>query len=288
MRGRKRRVLVAVVLVMVSLLAGDALWWEPRHPQLRTYDVALPGLPAEMDGFRVCQITDPHRHTRLSDSLIAHGVAMANSTSPDLLVLTGDYAGQDKRDYEPSAALLAQVQTRLGTFAVLGNHDHWAGPSHAKEALTAHGIQLLDNDAAEVSPGLWLAGIDDESSGRPDEGLALGKVPKGTALIALAHDPKSSARFSDRSCLLLVGHTHGGQVLVPPIPRNCIPGLLFRSKWISGWYREGRALMYVSRGLGMSMPTARFLCRPEVTLYVLHPGDGDEVRVLDQQESEKV
>ncbi len=279
---RKLRALAGAAIVIIVLAGAawlEAWWYEPLHPVVSEYAVELPGLPEGLAGFTLVQLSDLHRHGGgLSDEAIKRAVALANRARPDVAVVTGDFAGSDPRDYKPCAALLKQLKAPKGIFAVLGNHDHWVDDGYPREALRLAGIRLLDNEHVEIAPGLVLAGLDDELAGRPDERRALAGVPKGAALVILAHEPRTCERVKERTALLLVGHTHGGQVNLPLLARNKLPGLR-GAKWIAGWYREGRVLMYVNRGIGMIPPRVRFRCRPEVSVFRLYPAKGKEVEV---------
>jgi hypothetical protein len=66
--------------------------------------------------------------------------------------------------------------------------------------------------------------------------------------------------------LILVGHTHGGQVRIPfygPLETMTSIG----KQYTAGLYRWGEALIYVSRGVGTSHIPIRFLCPPEISVF---------------------
>lgn len=274
----RRRLLVALAIVAAAMLV-DATIYEPRHPVLTVYHVAVPDLPANLDGFRIVQLSDIHRRRFVPDSVIARAVEMANSTNPDAVVLTGDYVSRNPEDIQPCFDMLSRLKPRLGKYAVLGNHDHWTDAKAVSESITRHHIKLLDNASARLSPGLYLAGIDDQWVGSPDVKAAFKGVPKDAACVMLSHTPMAVPLFAGHKGLLVTGHTHGGQVTIPFIPRNRLPGLL-GCPYTEGWYRDGNLLVYVNRGIGMINPPVRFRCRPEVTLYILHPASDGRARVL--------
>lgn len=275
--GLRKRVWWSLLLLPIGFFVYTSVL-EPRNVMLTTYHVEIPNLPAELDGFRVVHLSDIHRRKYVPDSVIEKAVRMANATGADAAVLTGDYVSRYRKDIEPCTRLLSKLETRLGSYAVLGNHDHWTDGPAVSESLTRNGITVLHNANVKLGDGLYLAGIDDQWAGSPDGKAALRGVGETDACVMLSHTPKGWGHFKGRRGLLLTGHTHGGQAIVPGIPRNRLPGLL-GWKYISGWYREGDILLYVNRGVGTVNPPVRFLCRPEVTLYVLHPSSDGLARV---------
>lgn len=142
-------------------------------------------------------------------------------------------------------------------------------------ALEARGVMPLVNravplkvDGAEV----WFAGVDDALEGRPDLTAALAAVPDGRPLVLLAHNPDVWLDPAvTRADLVLSGHTHGGQVWLPLLGAAHTQGTHLRRRQPAGWFRRGRSHMFVSRGLGESIPL-RFAARPQAALIHLIPG----------------
>ena len=273
-RVSRRRFLKRCVLGGLALAApADAILYEPRAVELTTHHVAVPSLPRKLDGFRLVQLSDLHRRSVVPDAAITGAVSIANSTRPGAAVLTGDFVGRDPDDIVPCFKMLSKLKSTLGSFAVLGNHDHWTDAAAVAAAMKHRGVTLLDNANAELEKALYLVGIDDKWGGRPDVPAAFQGVVENSAYVMLSHTPLSVELFNGRRGLLITGHTHGGQINIPFVPRNRLPGLR-GWKYISGWYEVGDLLMYVNRGIGMVNPPIRFLCRPEVTLFILHRSSG--------------
>jgi hypothetical protein len=124
-----------------------------------------------------------------------------------------------------------------------------------------------------------VVGIDDHWAGNPDVDTAFGNVEESGAYVMISHTPLAAGLFAGKRGLLITGHTHGGQIVPPFIPRNRLPGLKGWA-YIKGWYEVGDILMYVNCGIGMVNPPLRFRCRPEVTLYVLHPAKGSKPKLV--------
>lgn len=237
---------------------------------LVTHNVSIAGLPDSMDGFKLVQLSDVHRRRIVPDVVVRRAVDLANSTNPDAIALTGDYEGRLKTDVEPCWRMLGKLRARRGVFAVLGNHDHWTGADVVSSAIQRRGIVLLNNSNAKLGAGLYICGIDDRWHGSPDARAALKNVPDDAALVMLSHDPEGVDLLRSRAGLMLSGHTHAGQIQLPLPGKWRYPGIR-NWRFHEGWYRVGKIRVYVNRGIGMINPGVRFRCRPEVTLFVLHP-----------------
>jgi hypothetical protein len=139
-------------------------------------------------------------------------------------------------------------------------------------ALREAGVEPLVNRARRVPVRdgvLWIAGIDDINEGAPDLATALAEAPEGVALVLLAHDPDAFLDPAiERADLVLSGHTHGGQVRLPVVGAAHTQGTHLTRQQPAGWFRRGRTRMFVSRGLGESIPL-RFGVPPQAALITL-------------------
>lgn len=140
------------------------------------------------------------------------------------------------------------------------------------DQLSAVGVQPLVNTATRLTVDgmdVWFSGVDDALEGRCDLGAALGNVPEGAPLVLLAHNPDIWLQDDvDRADLVLSGHTHGGQIQLPVMGAVHTQGTHLRRSQPAGWFERGMSRMFVSRGLGESIPL-RFRARPQVTLIHL-------------------
>src|SRR5262249_33608218 len=147
------------------------------------------GLPRELDGLRLVQLTDIHHGPWLSRAYVRETVRVANELDADLLCLTGDYVHHSAVYIRPVAAELKKLRARIAIVAVLGNHDWWEDPGLMQQELVAGGAVLLDNDrrvltpdrrlVAEAGEGLALCGVGDLWQDRQDYTAALGGLPTG-------------------------------------------------------------------------------------------------------------
>lgn len=242
---------------------------EPHWLALERVNVPLIGLPTELNGFTIVQLSDLHRGSTMAQEEIAQAVEVARQQQPNLFVLTGDYVTESAR-YAPSCAeALSPLTVHGETLACLGNHDHWTDADVVADTLAQTGITVLRNAAQEVKPGLWVAALDDVWERYADLDKALEKVPDDAVIVLLAHEPDYADEVAadGRVDLQLSGHSHGGQVRFPLLRPPILPYL--GRKYPAGRYQVDHMWLYVNRGVGMINPPVRLNCRPEVTILTL-------------------
>jgi predicted MPP superfamily phosphohydrolase len=250
---------------------ADAVWWEPHRLVVERLSLTFPDLPPALDGLRLVHLSDLHCSLAVRPSEIRRAVTLANALAPDLVLLTGDYVTVGSRHADPCAAALSALRAPLGRYAVLGNHDHWAGADNVAGPLRSAGIPVLQNEALPVRRGgadLWLIGIDDAMVQRHDIPRAVRGAPPTAFKVALLHEPDLAdevARYPVQ--LQLSGHSHGGQVRLPGIGAPVLPRL--GRKYPIGLRQVGSLQLYTNRGVGRLPPPVRFNCPPEVTLITL-------------------
>ena len=145
-----------------------------------------------------------------------------------------------------------------------------------RRALEERGMQFLDNRAVQLGEtGVYLVGIEDLMEGQPDLDGSLAGVPQDAPTVLLSHNPDIiEAAAAGRADLILAGHTHGGQIVLPLIgPTYTQTEQLSRGE-ASGYSRRGKTQVYVHRGLGEGVPV-RFGAPPHVTFIRLLPARRD-------------
>lgn len=248
---------------------GYATSVEPHWLAVERVNVPLPGLPANLDGFTIAQLSDLHRGPCISQEDIAQAVELALQQEADLIVLTGDYVSASAEYAFSCADALSPLTTPGDVLACLGNHDHWTDADIVAGALAGVGLTVLRNAAQEVADGLWVAAVDDVWEQHADLEKALEGVPDGATVVLLAHEPDYADEVAadGRVTLQLSGHSHGGQVQLPIFGPPLLPYL--GRKYYAGLYQVESMWLYVNRGVGLVSPEVRFNCRPEVTLLTL-------------------
>lgn len=289
--------LLACMPLLLAGIFGYATLGEPYRPIFKRHTLRpAPGWPH----LSIVHISD--LHVRRGDlRLYRAQQAALRGLAPDLLCVTGDVC-EKVADIDLVVDLLKTVQPRVGTFVVLGNHEHNAPlprsladqhrrgwrrllgvlldvvaprvrsdgdeEGHAMaEALRAAGITVLHNEGQRVltdSGSLWIAGCDSAWAGHADMRSAMRGRRPGEPCLALIHEPDLAFEARARGAdLILAGHTHGGQVRLPLL------GALYDLKMdpriaiAAGFQRIEAGLLHITAGLGHTIPL-RFRCPPEV------------------------
>jgi predicted MPP superfamily phosphohydrolase len=274
MRVTRRAVLQGLVATGVSAVAGGGTYgylYERHALEVTRATVPVIGLPPALTGLRIGLITDVHRSRWVSHDDVTHAVTRLMDERPDLIVLGGDYVTWGDRDYvTPSAEALRPLAARYGVFGILGNHDD---DHDMPAALARGGVEVLKDARTRVminGEAVDLVGIRYWTR----RGADLAPVIRGATgtVVLLAHDPRRLAEASALSIpLVLSGHTHGGQVVLPLV------GAIAAQKFpvIAGIGRRDKTTMFVSRGVGTVYVPVRVNCPPEVAVLTLLADGGE-------------
>ena len=266
----RRTVLKALLATGVGTVSGAAAYGYAygRHALEVTHTIVpVAALPPALAGLRIGLLTDIHRSRLVSQDDVAHAVSAMMNERPDLIVLGGDYVTYGDRHYvSPSAEALASLSAPCGVFGILGNHDD---DHDMPIALAKGGVHVLKDARTRVTirnESVDLVGIRYWTKRQNDiAALVRGSVP---ATILLAHDPR---RLTEAAALgvplVLSGHTHGGQVVLP------IVGAVAAQKFpvVYGLAQRNKTTMFVSRGIGTIYLPVRINCPPEVAVLTLQP-----------------
>lgn len=238
----------------------------------------VPGLDPRLDGLRVAHLSDLHIGALTPRSWGLRWARAAAAGEPDLAVVTGDMVTSGTEFHEDVAAVVGTLRSKMGVFVSMGNHDYFGEGEPLVRLLRERGVKVLRNEGVSLDRGgatIWLAAIDDTWTRRDDVASAMRGRPEGAMTLLLAHDPDSFDEAADAGAdVVLSGHTHGGQIAVPFIARAANLAS-FTHRYILGFYRRGRALLYVHPGLGTTGPPIRIGVAPEVTILVLRRGPTD-------------
>lgn len=265
----RRQALKSVLASGVGLVTGSVTYgvaYERHHLGRTDLDVQVSGLPTALEGLRIGLITDVHHSATVSGEDVTRAVGVLQRAAPDLIVLGGDYVTYGDRQFVgPVAERLAPLAgAPLGSFAILGNHDD---DRDMPAALSAQGFTVLRDQRTVITAHgerLDIAGIRFWTR-RPSDiaGVLRGS---GETTLLLAHDPR---RLTEAAALdvqlVLSGHTHGGQVLLPGV--GALAGRKFPV--LSGFGQRGNTALFVSRGVGTVYVPVRFNCPPEVAVLTL-------------------
>jgi predicted MPP superfamily phosphohydrolase len=243
-------------------------------------DARVPGLDPRFEGLRIAHLSDLHIGALTPRGWGLRWARAAAGKAPDLAVVTGDMVTSGTDFHPDVAAVVGELRAKLGVFVSMGNHDYFGEGEPLIGLLRDRGVTVLRNQGVSLERDgaeLWLAAIDDTWTRRADLAQAMRGRPPGALSVLLAHDPDT---FDDAveagADLVLSGHTHGGQIGMPFFARAVNLARLTHHKYILGFYRKGRALLYVHPGLGTTGPPMRLGIAPEVTILVLRAAPGAE------------
>jgi uncharacterized protein len=266
---------IAAGVVLGALLLAWGLLEARSDPVVRRATIAMADWPAGAAPVRVVLISDIHAGTlSVPPDRLRRIVARVNALAPDLVLIAGDSMPGHKAITPASAterlAPLAELRARLGVVAVPGNHDHWTELASTRAALEAAGATLLANEAAVYGP-LVIGAVDDDYSRHadPERVVAMARRLPGARVI-LTHSPDIAPGLPADFGLLLAGHTHCGQAVIPwygPVTSVSKYGDRYRC----GIVREGGRVVVVTAGIGTSGPPLRFNARPDLWLLELGP-----------------
>ena len=226
--------------------------------------------------------TDPARVRRLVETM--------NAQRPDVVVLLGDYAGSHEPATERSTTERQEIldgvtafgglRSPLGTYGVLGNHDSWFDEVLLARTMADAGVTVLQNQAIQVDRAqgaFWIGGVADLESRSLTASVpqTLSTVPRDAPVVMITHWPDPFDDAPPRVALTMAGHTHCGQVNLPLLGRPILPSP-GSYRWPCGLYREGRRVLFVTGGVGVSILPVRFRAPPEIVIITLRAASAPE------------
>ena len=223
-------------------------------------------LPKGVDRIRITQISDVHLGLIVRKERLGLILEKVKAAAPDILVSTGDLVDGQINSLEGLADMIKEINPRYGKFAVLGNHEYYAGLKQAIEFKKIAGFTLLRGEGISIDGIINLIGVDDPAAkyfNGYDESMEkhlLASFPRERFTILLKHRPlinKDSLGLFD---LQLSGHVHKGQIF----PFSLLTKIYYPKD--AGLLRANGGILYVSRGSGTWGPPIRFLAPPEVTV----------------------
>lgn len=252
-----------------GLAAVDTFIIEPSWLDVIERDFPIAHLPKNLYGFRIAHLSDVHlrRLGRLHDAVFE----AIQRIDPQLVVLTGDSIESSEALRELETFCRALAKSGREVIATSGNWEHWGHVDKAElaEAYARAGARWLGNESVLLRSGIAVIATDDDCSGHADMSAALRNIPSSPLKLFLTHAPgifDKLPRDAPGFDLGLAGHTHGGQVRALGAPIWVPPG---SGRFSAGMYDTAKGRIYVSRGIGTSVVSARFTCRPELPVFRL-------------------
>jgi predicted MPP superfamily phosphohydrolase len=274
--ARRRRLLKvagAAALSVPAVAGGLGVFIARTKLQAREVEIRLDGLPPDLDGLRLAQLTDIHLSPFLSVKELARAVGMANEWRPHLALVTGDLITDRGDPLDECLRELARLRASDGIFGCLGNHEGYVrAESYCAVEGYRQGIRFLRSETRYMrfgGAGLNLAGVDYQSMGGPYLAGLEQLVRQDRFNVLLSHSPDAfPAAVRQGYRLVISGHTHGGQLAFEGTGVSFSVSRLF-TPYVHGLYREKDSAVYVSRGIGTVGIPVRLGAVPEVTLIRL-------------------
>jgi predicted MPP superfamily phosphohydrolase len=263
-----RRALWIAIAVIAALCGPAVVGYRQAtsDPIVRAAQIRSPQIDQP---FRILLISDTHvQAPDMTPARLTGILTRLDRLRPDLVLLAGDYQatkiiGRHSPTIREALAPFQSLHPRLGTVAVLGNHDGPAGPS-AKKTFAAFGIIVLTDEAKQFGPvavgGIWH---------RPR--ITARKLkPLAGPRILVAHRPDAVKYTPEWVDLFVAGHTHCGQIVLPVVGPLLTGSELPQKNTCGESAFAGRA-MIVTAGLGTSHVPLRLGASPDVWLITLLP-----------------
>lgn len=290
--NRKKYIKSAIILLIVIALLLFCSY-QNRHLETTYYTYKAEQLGADLEGYRIVQISDLHNakfgknNQRLVDRI--------RECAPDMIVLTGDLVDSNHTNVDRVVQFVNEIVKICPVYYVTGNHEYWLDTSEYEklmDGVASAGVIILDDQVVEISRGdakFRLVGLDDRSlaDGTLEALLSDESIRNNQAeqkeetadnedsgekelTVVLAHEPQYLARYAGTGVdLVLSGHAHGGQFRLPFVGGIVAPDQGFFPEYTAGEYYMNGTEMIVSRGLGNSVIPVRLFNYPEIVCVEL-------------------
>lgn len=272
--GRRRALKNAAALAVAAPPVMAAAAFILREDlTFREVDIAVPGLPRDLDGLRLVQLSDIHLSPFVSERLLARSVDMANETKAHIAFVTGDLISRVGDPLDTCLRQLARLRSDAGTLGCMGNHEIYAdAEDYATIEGAKRGMRFLRGQSQALHFGdavLNVAGVDYQRRARGYLAGADSLILPGATNLLLSHNPDVFPVAASKGFdVTLSGHTHGGQINFEILERGVNIARFFTPYVYGRYVREGRSL-FVTRGIGTVGAPARLGAPPEVALIRL-------------------
>lgn len=278
-----KKKLIAFVILLFTVVLGIILVVENKNLELNTFEIFSRNLPKEFEGFRIAQISDLHNAEFGEDN--SELIRILKDSNPDIIAITGDVVDSRRTDIDISLDFIEEALKIAPCYYVSGNHESRISDYYIlKEQMIKAGVTVLENQTSVITrsnSNIKIIGINDPSFNSDylmgDEKSVIESQLKIVAqnednfTVLLSHRPEFFELYEDyKFDLVLSGHAHGGQFVLPFLGGLFAPGQGFFPKYDAGLFEKNGTNMIVSRGIGNSIIPLRLNNRPEVILIELH------------------
>lgn len=264
-KNKKKMIALFLLLSMILLF----IWYQNNHLVITTYAYKSSKISRDANGFSIVQISDLHNACfgRNNKKLI-DGI---DSLAPDMVVITGDIVDSNHTNISTAINFVDKVAKKYPVYYVTGNHEYWLNEAERKELFTGiedAGAVILDNESISLNTdmgAMTLIGLDDNNLHDGTLHSMIDECKENELTVVLAHEPQYIDQYGNAGAdLVLTGHAHGGQMILPFIGPLIAPDQGFLPKYTAGQFERKNTTMYISRGLGNSVIPVRLFNYPEI------------------------
>ena len=261
-----------LILWIVLIIWG---YYQNHHIVITEYNYQNDKIDEALDGYTIVQVSDLHNQSFGFNEKIL--IVKIKNEDPDIIVVTGDTIDSAHTSYNRSLNFLKEISELAPVYFITGNHEKWLEKKKPEKInafykdIEEAGINIIDNEVVEISDGFYLIGLADDELGGSRLRELTENLPNDSLKILLAHEPKYYDNYS--SCgvdLVLTGHVHGGQFIIPGKGGFVSPEFTFFPELYEGEHIYGNTTIIISRGLGNSLIPLRINNYPELVVVRLN------------------
>lgn len=270
---------VLIVSVILFVFTAVKMFYDTRQVQTDRISFTSKAIPESFQDFRLIHISDLQGDEYTGREEIARYIEQVNQLKPDMVIFTGDLISYGTDFIDMAAEELSKVQATYGLYAVIGDHDYWAGVPNIEAALHKYDVPLIRDEnkiIAADGDSLMLTGITEVYSkhiGRDSLKKLTNAYPQRPLKIMVSHQATGKVVKAAKQSgyeMLLAGHTHGGQLRVPFL------GMTFsaaerETPYLSGVYKAGKLFININNGLGFTLAPVRYNAPPNISVIDFRP-----------------
>jgi predicted MPP superfamily phosphohydrolase len=272
--------LTFILSVLLVIQIFFFFFFQTNNIKLKIQEIRDSHLAKITKGSKIIHLSD--LHIKRYGSREKRLVKLLKSINADIIFITGDFISKN-RGIKPCTDVINAFKGDSMVIGILGNSDHSYGSESIDTDLLVGelkriGVVILINQSNKLTfksdgdiktPPLYIVGLDDNFLNYDNIFRAGTNVPQDSTRILLAHSPHIIEKIDTKGInLVLSGHTHGGQIVIPFIgPVYTNDPCRAKKRYVSGLYEDDEyTKLYVNRGIGTSNVPIRMFCRPEITL----------------------
>ena len=272
-KKKKFSITVPVFLVIWILLV---IWgfYQNHHIVITEYTYQNEKIGDDLNGYTIVQVSDLHnQYFGFDESKLIDEIRKCN---PDIIVVTGDLVDSSHTNYKRALSFMKQAKEIAPVYYITGNHEKWLEAKKPDkinafyEDIKKEGINFTDNETICIDDKYYLIGLSDDELGSGKLEEISKNLPKDKLKILLAHEPAYYDNYV--ACdmdLVITGHVHGGQFVVPGKGGFVSPEFEFFPELYEGVHTYKNTTMIISRGLGNSVILLRVNNYPELVVIKL-------------------